>query len=139
MAKTVKMTVADAIADAFSEFESLGNELCEWADNIEEKFSNTSKYETLRASQETLEGLSAPDVPDEIGKLEIEVPVNSKKRLSRADRNADATIKLDIVIEKLDELIEKTREDETDHSDLRDELDNAKAEVEAVEFPGMYG
>jgi hypothetical protein len=38
-----KLTIYDAICDAFSELEELASEMREWADNLEEKFSATQK------------------------------------------------------------------------------------------------
>jgi hypothetical protein len=136
---TVKTTIADAVSNAFSILEELGGEMGEWGDNIEEKFSTTAKYETIRATQETLEGLIQPDIPDGLGKIEIEVAEpNRKRKQSRASRCSEAIIILETCMEALDDI-----EDEAQYKEaatlLSEELDNAKAEAEGVEFPGMYG
>lgn len=134
-----KTTIADAISNAFSILGELGAEMCEWGDNIEEKFGTTGKYETIRATQETLEGLTEPDFPEELGKIEIEVAEpNRKRKQSRASRCSDAIIILETCMEALDNI-----EDEATYKEaatlLSEELDTAKGEAESVEFPGMYG
>src|ERR1700731_338004 len=49
-----KMSLPDAVSEAFAEFESLGSEMREWADNLEEKFSTTEKYNTVSSTADTL-------------------------------------------------------------------------------------
>jgi chromosome segregation ATPase len=60
-----------------SEIESLAEEMRQWEENIQEKFSQTSKYETISGSAETLEnardelqGIEWPTLPDADGDRE---------------------------------------------------------------------
>jgi hypothetical protein len=124
-----EMTIADAITDAFSVVEELASEMQEWGDNIEEKFSSTEKYERIREAQYCLESASQPSVPDSLNdaKVIIHLP-KMKKRPSRNDRLTEA---------HMDHL--ESLEENEDAKGLRDELDTANADLEAVEFPGMFG
>jgi hypothetical protein len=136
MAKT---TIADAVSNAFSVFEELGAEMGEWGDNIEEKFGTTAKYDLIRTTQETLEGLVEPDIPDGLGRIEIEVAEpNRKRKQSRAVRCTEAVMILEACMEALNDI-----EDEAQYKEaaelLVEELDTAKGNAEDCEFPGMYG
>lgn len=48
-------TFGECISEVESELEELKDEISTWADNIEEKFSGTDKYERLRECQQYLE------------------------------------------------------------------------------------
>lgn len=130
--KTIKGNISDLIDDAFSEFESLAEEMRSWADAIEEKFSTTEKYERINEAADTLEGISRPDVDDNIGELEVEY-VEPKKLTSRSKRNDHACYLLQVCIDALAE------RDDDESSSLKDELDSALSDAEGVYFPGMYG
>jgi hypothetical protein len=143
-----KMPLADAISEAFAEFESLATEMRDWADNLEEKFSATTKYETVSASADTLEQYSEPGIPDDLPTIEVEfVDQPPRKRgYSCADRCGQACYILDQCIAVLEEKINELSDLEGDATDprdsceqLRDEIENAKGDCESVEFPGMYG
>jgi FKBP-type peptidyl-prolyl cis-trans isomerase (trigger factor) len=138
MAK-ITITIADAVSEAFGIFEELAGEMGEWGDNIEEKFSTTAKYDTIRTTQETLEGLIEPDIPDSLGKIEIErYEVKQKRRQSRANRCSEAVLILEDCMEALDSIEDEAKNKE-EAKLLYDELDTAKGEAEGCEFPGMYG
>jgi chromosome segregation ATPase len=100
----------DAWNAGTSEIESLADEMRQWEENIQEKFSQTSKYETVSGSADTLEnardelqGIDWPTLPE-----------------AEADR------------EKWDELKETLVEASGTIEEQQNEADNA-------EFPGMYG
>lgn len=141
-----KLSLADAVSEAFGDLQGLGDEMREWEGNISEKFSNTEKYSQVSEAADTLESLNEVDVPDTFEKEELtfNVPQLSPRQLSRksrADRRDDATMLLDIAIERLNEIVddeEKPQDYREAAEALRDELDNAKGEAEGVEFPGMY-
>lgn len=61
---TVEATVADAVSSAFSEIESIKDELREWYDNLPENFQNGSKGEALQEAISALEGASEVNAPD---------------------------------------------------------------------------
>ena len=136
--ETKKSTAANALSEAFGEFQSLAEEMADWADKIEERFSQTEKYERVRAAQETLEQLQEPECPAKLKDVEIEytqgLPKSKRSGLSRADRCSNATIILDVLIEICAEA-----EDDDELSSFADELENAKSEAEGVEFPSMFG
>lgn len=62
--RNVDSTVADAVSTAFSEIESIKDELQEWYDNLPENFQNGSKGEALQEAISALEGASEPEAPD---------------------------------------------------------------------------
>ncbi len=141
-----KVSLADAVSEAFGEIESLAEEMRSWADNLEEKFSNTSKYETVSETADQLESVSEPSLPDELPDLTVEyVDLPPRKRgYSRADRCGQANYILQVCCDLLDSEIEAHEKDEVDEprdslEALRDELESAKSETECCEFPGMYG
>jgi hypothetical protein len=140
--RTVK--IDDAIDYATSEIESLASEMREWADNLEEKFSSTSKYETVSNTADLLEGISPPDVPGEVEDVEVEYMELAPRRrgYSRAARSGQACYVLDQCIAALQEIAddENATEERRDAAEgLKDELEQIKDEAEQCEFPGMYG
>jgi hypothetical protein len=66
-------SIADIVSEAFGELQSLGEEMREWADNIEEKFSDTQKFQTVSDAAEALENLSEPDIPEAMNGIQITV------------------------------------------------------------------
>jgi capsid portal protein len=150
--KTREATLADAANEAYSEFASLGEEMREWADNLEEKFSATDRYARISEAADALEGLSEPDYPDWASKTKVQVSELVKplrRRISRATRRDNACAILDTCMEACNEWLDENdkpenRSDEMlgiigEITQIRDDLENLKDEAEAVEFPGMYG
>lgn len=152
-----KMTVADAISEAFNELQSLGEEMRSWADNIEEKFSQTDRYQRISDAADTLESLEEPPFDGDgiaakyvariiraLPEVEIYKLIGRSKRRgpSRADRcsHACGTIEqcMSIIEENINDL-----GDDNDHKyaleSLRDDLKRLKDDAEGVEFPGMFG
>lgn len=138
----VTLPIVEAVSEAYGEITSLGDEMQGWADNLEERFSHTSKYEAVREAADALGQLEEPGAPDCLeapkGALAGETITfqrNSRPKQSRADRASGAAAILREAIERLDELASR----ETIPQDYRDELERQVDELEAVEFPGMYG
>lgn len=149
--KTRDATLADAANEAYSEIESLGQEMREWAENLEEKFSSTDRYARVTEAADTLEGLSEPSYPDWASstKVQINELVKPPRRPSRAKRRDDACAILDTCMEACNEWLDENDKPEKQSEEilalvgeitqLRDDLENLKDEAEAVEFPSMYG
>lgn len=143
-----KTTVAAAIGDAYSELQSLRDEMSETADNMQDTLSQTPKYQAVEEARDTLDGFcdSEPNVPDGVSDLEVTYSemVNSRKGRgpSRSVRCSNASSMLEAVIEA----INAHAEDLKDGDDLKgeiqtlaDELQEAVDNAGGVEFPGMYG
>lgn len=125
----VKTTIESAIDEAFSEFESLCEEMTEWRDNMEEKLSQTEKYQQVSDAADLLENVQRPDgLPDAMDDSEIEVSIGVKKYksdggLSRAARHGNACNHLETAIEAITTFIDE-------HADDEQEAEDAKAEAE---------
>lgn len=133
-----KLTIADAVSEAFGTLQGLGEEMREAFDNTPESLQQSGVGEARGEAADALENLSEPDVSEALGKLEFtfsEWPL--KPRASRSDQRGQAVNVLDCVIQFLNELGDS--DDDEGLVDLVAELENLKDEAEAVEFPGMYG
>lgn len=130
-------TVGGAVADAFSEFESLREEMQEIVDNMSgANMEHLPKYETAETAVSELdEHTNEPDVPESLKDLDVEyvAMVNRRKGRgpSRGVRLSNAQAMLAAVLAMLDE-----KEDE-DSVALREEL-SEHSDFD-VEFPGMFG
>lgn len=140
--------ILDALDEAFAEIEDLAQEMREWADNLEDKFSGTQKYEIVSSTADTLEGIENAhagfdDATNEVlNKITIVIqdPTPRRRGYSRADRNADACTILQSISDALDEATEEQLGAHVDDANgLKDDVDAAVSELEGVEFPGAYG
>lgn len=126
---STKTTVSDAVSSAFGEFQSLRDEMNDWADSMEEKFSQTSRYEAIREAADNLDSFAdeETDVPEIIGAEEITVSeqVNRRKNKgpSRAVRKDNAVAALQAAVDLAEEKL----------SDLEAEKDSAEEEKEDLE------
>lgn len=138
-------TLAELIDTGRSIVEELRDELDEVLANLEERFSNTSRFETLSTTRDAL-GEVADDICshdlDEIvpGTHEFSYRVNP--RASRADRRSDAVERLssarDIISEEISERAEGASGlDELE--EISDMLERWIDTLEACEFPGIRG
>ena len=140
-----QVSIADAVSEAFGEFQSLGEEMRSWADSMEEKFSSTDKYSRVSETADILESCNEPDHPQHAQDTVITVidPPAKKRGYSRADRCSQACMLLDYAMEALETKIEALGENDTTAKDelesYRDEIDEAKSNAEGADFPGMYG
>jgi len=135
--ETRKPTLADALNEAFYDLQELAGEIREWADNMEESFSSTSKYDAVNQAAEDLEGLEELG-PEGFGDLEVEVttvlPRKKNRGLSRADRCGNACNILDACEAALEAL-----DGNNDAMELAGQIRDAKEAAECVDFPGMFG
>lgn len=68
--RKVNASVEDAVGNAFSEMESIKDELQEWYDNLPENFQNGDKGSQIQEAVDTLErALDQPDIPDAASEL----------------------------------------------------------------------
>lgn len=55
-----EIDIISAIDEAYMEIEALGQEMRDWADSMEDKFSGTQKYDTVNTTADTLENMGNP-------------------------------------------------------------------------------
>jgi hypothetical protein len=141
-----EVTLSEALGEAFGEIECLAEEMREWEGNLQEKFSATSKYETVSETADTLENVREPDIDDKlVAKLaEMKIKITDLKPrtrgYSRSARMGQAVYIMDLCIDTLEEFAEHAPKDTGDEiNSLKDEIETAKNDVEYAEFPGMYG
>lgn len=139
-----KASVSDAVGEIISEIECLAEEMGSWRDNMEEKLSHTSKYESVSECADTLENISSPDVAESLNDVEVMIHDLKPRRrgYSRAARLAQAMYVLDQCVSALEEFeaSETASEDaKSDAESLRDELENIRSDCDGVDFPGMFG
>lgn len=140
-----KLSVQDAISEAFGEIQSLRDETSDNASNTEGK----PQGERWQEAADALDGCAdnEPDVPAEVADFEVTVrdQVNTDKRRgpSRAVRLSNACGLLSAVKERLESLDEKETDDDEDLKDaaeqLASDLDEAIDLDGSVEFPTMFG
>lgn len=139
-----KVGIAEGVSEAYGEIQSLAEEMRGWADNMEEKLSHTEKYERVSECADTLEQYTDEPDMDDLPDMEITIQDLKPKRrgYSRADRLSQALAIFDLAISACEDFEaddENSDEDKEKVESLRDELENAKGDLEGVEFPGMYG
>lgn len=137
-----KISVENLIQDAYSEIESLAEEMREWFDNLPENLQGADKGCQIEEAADVLEGIDQISYPVD---FEIEtVFYDSLNCSSRSDRCSESASKLrhaadsirDYLVDEDNEVSEKDRDD---LESFADEIENQADEMEGVEFPGMYG
>ncbi len=151
--RITKATVRSAVEGAFSIFTELLEEIGSVVDDASgTNRENTDRIQRLMDVRDTLSELNEPDVPEWLDGVDAdyqEVLSRSKRQgLSRADRRDNACSALDAAISAIQGFadhppeVEGLDEDDIDISactSLIDDLENAKSEVEGIEFPGWTG
>ena len=149
-------TNVSSVEDAISNLEELGNECREIVDNASDGLKETSRIQTFDETAGTLEGISAPDIPECVADLSMTVTTQQSTRKgrgeSRAVRCANEVAVLSAARDAVDEWINtRTGEIEDDGGSVDDdedvqaavefvgELENIISDAESCEFPGMYG
>lgn len=169
--KTVvlEMTIEGAVSDAFSDLESLRDEMTDWRDAMEDKLSHTDKYSQVSDTADALDVVdNTIDVPAEIQGVAIQagqmVNRNKRKGCSRSVRCSNVGMLLEaakegaeVVLtdgvdegdEELPELLEEdiargermllTAELRQAIEQFVDEVSELIDNLSGLEFPGMYG
>lgn len=147
--KTIQRTATiSAVEDAFSELETLGEEMRETYDNMEgANMGHMEKCQRAGEAADTLEQLQQPDPPASIVDLQITYgeAVNKDKRkgCSRAVRCSNACAVLRAASERAQEWLddEANKEDESrdDVEQFINDIDDIADSAEGVDFPGMFG
>jgi len=151
--KSVQCTgTVSSIEDAFSALEELGSECRELVDNVEGTgLRETGRIQTFDETASTLEGLSAPDVPECVADVTItyhdSVPARKGRGTSRAMRCQNAIAVLQAAAEAVQQWLDNTeaapedtnQEQRSDVEDFVQGLEEAVSEAENCEFPGLHG
>lgn len=123
-----RITVADAIDAGKGEMECLKEEMESWRDNMEEKLSQTPKYEEVsevcNILDTVVENLDCMcELDSDVGVEELSLVLSTKKKMSRNDRMSEAILYLDEAksaidsrIETLDEHIQEVEDTEGETS-----------------------
>lgn len=161
MAKRYKTTthdssIMDAVEDAKSVVEELASEMSEWRDNMEEKLSQTEKYERVSEAADCLEGsgydyLDVPQAITDHGELSnltfkvSQIAPYGRKAHPRWMRLANAVACLEGAHNELSRFLDAAPEEDATE-ELRREVEDFVGEIQdvidelnSVEFPGMYG
>ena len=138
-----KLTISDAISEAFSTFEELGQEMRDIFDNMPESLQGSDLGQRREEAADTMEQLSEPTIPEGLGEREFEYTYYLSKSSSRNSRRDEATALLSAVRDELDMIINdntitKAGQD-VDAESLHDEVDTLISDAEGADFPGMYG
>lgn len=153
-----------AIGDAYSELQSLRDEMREWADNLENgNLGHTDRGQRVAEAADALDNVADDEPEMELGEFDPQITyaeqINRRKGkpASRSVRCSNASSMLGAVIEALETEMEKLEEGEDDVDlkeeaegddkddpkekleELRDHLQNTVDEIDGIEFPGMYG
>lgn len=156
-----EISLLDAVSDAFGEFQSLAEELGDVRDAMEDKLSQTQRFQTISDTLDTLESyVDEPDCPDEVETLVKDTKITvgqmvltwkkSPTGLSRQMRFDNAISKLQVASEELDEMISNNEDAEDDDKLTDDQIGEVESYRDALqevidnldgacEFPGMYG
>lgn len=149
-----KGTLANVISEACGDLINLRDELEEWRDSLEEKFSNTPKYEAVSEAADSLSNIEEPEFDSVIPDREMEYIQRSttKKRFdpgSKARRRDNAVLMLSeaqAALEKISADYSSAVESETEEAaesreavrdaaeELKDELTSFIDEAESAEF-----
>lgn len=152
------ISVESLVDDAFSDIESLGQELRDAYDNMPEGLQQGDVGQRRDEAASALEDIACnkPDVPDLMGFLGDVVHYPDLKATSRRERADEAASMLESVVNELNKWIEELKikhaetggdrepytDAEFDTSDLESfvsELEDQISTIREVDFPGMYG
>lgn len=138
----------DAIGEVMATCEELAQEMHDWSDNMPESKQGSSKQDEVNTAAEALDQAVSddPTLPEHAWlndiKIMIQDPTPKRQPRSRSTRLGDATEILLTVIDKCEDVAadkQYTTEQIADASTLKDTLENIESDLQAVEFPGMFG
>ena len=146
-----RTTVDALICDAFSEIESLADEMRSWFDNLSEGLQSADRGQRVEQAADALESLSQPDMTELVDKIQA-VFLPELKATSRTARATEAADMLRTASQKLTDWMDDLEENQesvtidgveykfdlSDIESIRDDAEEAANELEGVEFPGMY-
>jgi hypothetical protein len=144
-------TISDALSEGFSELQSLRDEIGEWRDNMEEKLSQTEKYQKVSDCADALDEIAdcedecvPPVHADDETKWAFSKKKSKKSPYPRWLRAQNAVNALDAAKSEMQELVddEDNEIEEDDRLSIQtciDKLDEIIDGANSLEFPGMFG
>lgn len=134
-------TVDGVVDDAYSEIESLSEEMRSWAENMEENFSATEKYSMVVECADLLEAVERPTTPENLLEERVDFTQDTRRNLSRSSRLNNCVVALEAVCELVEEKIVTLGDDDevSEWDEFFTSLRQTIEEVEQAEFPGMFG
>lgn len=137
----------DAILEALSDVEGLGQEMRDWADGMPDALQGGSKYDEVNEAADTLEEQGGNDPIDmetmaflNDVKVTIQDPTPRKRGYSRDARLSHARdILYAVVAGLLEYYIDKHTPEAGIAESLKDDVETIVSELEGVTFPGMFG
>lgn len=141
-------TIAAAFEEAHGEVQALHEEMETWAESLEEHFDGADKTDRVREAADQLDNgngyLDEVSVTEGLefekyGEIEITYQVMSpygRKAEPRWMRLGNAQAILETILSEVGDLVEESEEDPPDWIDT---LQDAQGEMEAIEFPSMFG
>lgn len=138
---TCSNSVRSLIADGVSQLEELASECREMVDNASEGLAETQRIQTFGETADALEGISEPDMPDELDTVLDTVVAFSESVPTRKGRGTSRSVQRDNAVSMLSAAVEALQDvDDNEAADeLATEVQNIIDEAEGCEFPGMYG
>jgi len=136
-----RITLADAIANGYSEIQQLRDEMNEWKDNLENgNLGHTDKFSRVEECAEALDS-EADNEPSEelpadlvLKEVSVSVQVNRRKNKgpSRAVRCSNACAYLQVVCDELEGIMEDlpTEPEEDDEGRITPEAEKAAEEAQ---------
>lgn len=131
---SVTTTIEGAIADAYSELQELRDEMNEWRDSLEERFSHTDKYSQVSDAADALDQIAddAPEVDGPLGDIPVTAShgrkASTKSPYPRWLRRDNATSLMDGAISALEDHIATLDEKITELETAIEELEKPTAE-----------
>jgi hypothetical protein len=126
-------TVSDLVSEAYSELQSLAEEVRQWYDGLPENLQSGDKGSRLEQAADTLENLDEPtfgdpeeqvvkdapkrhyaqhfDAGERVGKIPVVYMPGNRRRTGRSSRRDEATDQMQAVIDELNDLIGRYQTD----------------------------
>jgi hypothetical protein len=123
--------LGEALADAFSEIEAVGEECGNTFENAPENLRESDRYCAFDNTAETLGALEVPDIAPELAAIKIDLP-KSRRARSYSARLGVALDAIDAGIAALDDINEDDSLYPAAHA-LSGELEDVKAEIEGCD------
>jgi hypothetical protein len=131
--KPRRITIEEAVGEAFGEFRELADELQAWADSMPENLQGSSKHDQVTEAADALEQIAddAPTVDESLAEVTVEIQdlTPRSRAYSRANRYLHAIDVIYCVTTRLEE------DGGESAAALAAELTRAREEAESV--PGM--
>jgi chromosome segregation ATPase len=138
--RTETTSASSAVSDAMSEIQGLRDEMTEWRDNIEEKFSQTDKFKRVSEAADMLDQVAdnEPTEPGDGFDETVSFMAEANPRgLSRRARLANAVAALEAVVNaaegKLADMEEEHDIAEREQEQADEAVETAKGEIEDAE------